>query len=286
MGRDIAPDERIELETERSYTDRKGPDRENKEPRSRAPQAIQERGYTYQISPAELDTMREIGRFRTIAIEDLRRTLYRGDASQMREELRSLRDQGLLQLKAARTRNGREKLPVVVLTKIGKTIVARERADDSGQKFYAGFVKPGEVAHDAAIYRMYQAEAAKIERAGGKIRRVVLDYELKHKIYSVLAKARALPPAEYAKKQAEVAKENGLIVVKGKIPLPDLRIEYETREGEQARVNLEVATQHYHGGALAAKAEAGFKMYAVDGSGGHLSKVLDDHDIVAEILSL
>jgi len=286
MGRDIAPDERIELQTERSSTDRKEPDRETKDPPSRTPRAIQERGYTYQISPADLETMREIGRFRTVAIEDLRRTLYQGDAGQIREDLRSLRDQGLVQLKAARTRSGRGKLPVVVLTKIGRTIVARERADNSGQKLYAGFVKPGEVAHDAAIYRMYQAEARKIERAGGMIRRVVLDYELKHKIYSVLAKARALPPAEYAKKQAEVARENGLTVVKGKIPLPDLRIEYETREGEQARVNLEVATQHYHGGALAAKAEAGFKMYAADGSAARLSKVLDEHDIVAEILSL
>ena len=60
----------------------------------------------------------------------------------------------------------------------------------SGQKLYAGFVKPGEVAHDAAIYRMYQAEAARIEKAGGKIRRVILDYELKQKVYSPLAKAK------------------------------------------------------------------------------------------------
>ena len=33
---------------------------------------------------------------------------------------------------------------------------------------------------------MYQAEAARIEREGGKVRRVVLDYELKRKVFSKL----------------------------------------------------------------------------------------------------
>jgi hypothetical protein len=40
-------------------------------------------------------------------------------------------------------------------------------------------VKPQEVAHDAALYLMFQAEAAEIEKRGGTICRVVLDYELK-----------------------------------------------------------------------------------------------------------
>jgi hypothetical protein len=286
MGRDIEPDVRNDLPAGRSHPDRQDQDRESTEPLSRTPRPVQDRGYTYQISPAEIEAMREIGRFRTVAIEDLCRHFYRADQGQMREELRSLRDQGLVQLRTARMRAGRGKLPVVVLTKTGKAIVARERAESSGQRLYAGFVKPNEVAHDAAIYRMYQAEATRIRKVGGRIRRVILDYELKQKIYSVLAKSKALPQAEYARKQAEVAKENGLTVVQGKIPLPDLRIEYETQDGDQARVNLELATHHYHGSALAAKAEAGFKMYAADGSGARLSRVLEERDVIAEILSL
>ena len=83
-----------------------------------------------------------------------------------------------------------------------------------------------------------------------------------------------------------MARENGLTVVDGKIPLPDLRIEYETPTGELAHVNLELATEHYHGAALEAKAEAGFKMYAADGSESRLSRVLEERDIIAEILSL
>ena len=67
-----------------------------------------------------------------------------------------------------------------------------------------------------------------------------------------------MPALEYARLQAEIAARNGLPVLKGKIQLPDLRIEYETADGNPARVDLELATHHYHGSHLAAKAAAGF----------------------------
>ena len=107
-------------------------------------------------------------------------------------------------------------------------------------------VKPKAVRHDAAIYRMYHAEKEKIERSGGRVRRVVLDYELKRAAYSPLAKAKALAPIEYARKQHEVAQQNSLTVIGGKILLPDLRIEYETATGDLSHVDLEMTTTHYH----------------------------------------
>ena len=69
---------------------------------------------------------------------------------------------------------------------------------------------------------------------------------------------------QLSKKQAreEIAQEHGLKVVNGKIPLPDLRIEYETRDHEQARVDLELATRDYRGQHLAEKGKAGFSIYA------------------------
>ena len=72
----------------------------------------------------------------------------------------------------------------------------------------------------------------------------------------------------------------------GKILLPDLRIEYETREGEIARVDLELVTDHYKPGQLHDKARAGFRMYrmAQDRSGS--SAVWEDRELTAEILSL
>ena len=122
---------------------------------------------------------------------------------------------------------------------------------------------------------MYQAEAARIMKEQGRVRRVVLDYEFKKRVYSPLAKARGLPPEEYRKLQDEVARDNGLVVVDGKILLPDLRIEYET-----------LATDHYKPGQLRDKARAGFRIYrmAQDRSGS--SAVWEDRELTAEILSL
>ena len=252
----------------------------------REPDVVRLRGHMYRVSQQELETMHDVGRFRTIAIDDLARHNYRGKTAALQEHLRSLRAQGLVQARTLWNGPKSERLRVVVLTKLGKELLRLRRQGDPSQALYAGLVKPAEVRHDAAIYRMFQAEKLKIERSGGRIRRVVLDYELKQKVYSVLAKLRALPPLQYAKRQAEVARQNGLTVVQGKVPLPDLRIEYETPEGEHAQVDLELTTGHYHGPALQAKAQAGFKMYADQGSGSRLSRVLEDRDITVAILSL
>jgi hypothetical protein len=192
---------------------------------SREPRTITGRTYAYCLSSAGLETMRG-----TVAIDDLARIRYQGNVGQMRQDLPTLADQGLIRCRTAWTRANREKLAVVVLTQRGKEVLERHFSKGTSQQLYAGFVKPAEVAHDAAIYRMYQAEAGRIVAGGGHIRRVVLDYELKQKVYSPLAKARVLGAPEYARRQAEVASQNGLIVINGKIPLPDLRIEYETSE--------------------------------------------------------
>ena len=74
--------------------------------------------------------------------------------------------------------------------------------------------------------------------------------------------------------------------MRGKIPLPDLPIEYETREGEMARADLELATEHYRGRNLAEKARAGFPIYAHAQDAAALRRVLDQRELTAEILSL
>ena len=283
MDRDIDPQDRkhAELEPARSVT----APRPEESGASRQHALVRMRGHVYRTSPAERETLHDIGRFRTVTLADLALHRYQGEAARMQQDLRSLRAQGLIQTRTVWSGPKSEKLAVVALTKQGKELLER-RSLPSEQALYAGFVKPAEVRHDAAIYRMYQAEKQKIEQAGGRLRRVVLDYELKQKVYSPLAKARRLPPLDYARHQAEVAQQNGLTVIEGKIPLPDLRVEYETPAGDLAHVDLELATGHYHGPALQAKAEAGFKMYAVDGSASKLSRVLEEREITASILSL
>src|SRR6202008_2637323 len=107
--------------------------------------------------------------------------------------------------------------------------------------------------------RMYYSAGSKIEQQGGRNLRVILDYELKKRVYRDLAKLG--PQRESTGKKKEIAEKHGLQLVRGKIPLPDLRIEYETQEGEMARVDLELATGHYPGGPLAEKMVAVFSGY-------------------------
>jgi hypothetical protein len=254
---------------------------------------IRLRGMFYRLTPSELGTLRDVGRFRTVAVNDLARVRYAGQLTEMRRDFKSLRAQGLMRWRTVWTGPRREALDVLVLTKLGRELLERQASIRSeagtpagAQAVYAGFVKANEVRHDAAIYRMFQAERERIERAGGQVRRVVLDYELKRNVYAPLAKARHLSPAEYARRQAEVARQNGLVVVAGKIPLPDLRVEYVDQEGELARVDLELATGHYHAPALRAKAAAGFKFYAPADSRARLTRVLEERDITVAILSL
>ena len=85
---------------------------------------------------------------------------------------------------------------------------------------------------------MYYSAAGKIERQGGRNLRVILDYELKKRVYHDIAKLGSA--SRIAARKKEIAERHGLQLVRGKIPLPDLRIEYETRDGEMARVDLEL----------------------------------------------
>ena len=75
-------------------------------------------------------------------------------------------------------------------------------------------------------------------------------------------------------------------MVDGTIQIPDLRLEYETREGSVARVDLELATEHYKPSQVAAKAQAGFTIYAPASQTGRLSAALEERGVIAEILSL
>jgi hypothetical protein len=245
------------------------------------------------LTESERAAMRTVGRFRAVLLEDLIMIQYRGYDSQWKAEFAKLSAQNLVETRSvvitthdrdhqSRTRT----LQVAVLTKAGKDLLRRydKETREAGQALYAGFVKPREIAHDSAIYRMYQAEATHIEKAGGRVKRVILDFELKKKAYSPLAKARRVSLEEYTRKQREIADQFGLKVVDGKIRLPDLRIEYEKANGEVARVDLELATEHYRGDHMAAKEGAGFKIYADSQSfppGGSYgrSSVLDDHEI-------
>jgi hypothetical protein len=225
----------------------------------------------YRISKAEQALLTTVGTFRAVAAADLLTYQYAANHRQFGQDLRSLKGQRLVRMHRLMVGGDVEVLEILVLTREAKALLAFVGSEDGRQVFYAGLVKPQEVAHDAAIFRMYEAEAAQIKRRGGVVRGVVLDYELKKSVYTALAKARSLPRLDYAKRQREIAQANGLQVVGGRIPLPDLRLEYETAEGDLTKVDLELATHHYHGAYALEKARAGFKLYADGASAARLN---------------
>jgi hypothetical protein len=84
----------------------------------------------------------------------------------------------------------------------------------------------------------------------------------------------------------EVAERYGLRAVHGRIPIPDMQIEYEMPEQGIARVNLELTTGDYRPRQLAEKARAGFTMYSHGDDASRVHRILNDRELTAEILSL
>jgi hypothetical protein len=64
-----------------------------------------------------------------------------------------------------------------------------------------------------------------------------------------------------------------------------MRVEYDTRERTPARVDLELATEHYKGSQVAAKA-VGFTIYAPASQTDRLSAGIEGRGLITEILSL
>jgi len=232
----------------------------------------------YELTESEIRTIVELGKFRAIATQNLGEHAYGKNQERANREVRKLVRQDLVGkgIFEGPEANPRE---LLTLTKRGHRLLRRNRLAPEGQATYSGFVKPREANHDADLYLVYQKEAERIEAQGGRDLRVILDYELKRRLNRDFAKLGAAA-------REEIAELHGLEVVRDKIPVPDLRIEYETRDGEMARVDLELVTEHYRGRHVAEKVRAGFSLYTPHGEADRLRRVLDERELTAEILSL
>jgi hypothetical protein len=142
-------------------------------------------------------------------------------------------------------------------------------------------VKSAEIRHDIGIYQMYQRERAEIEAAGGRVTRVVMDFEIKKHLMSELNK-RGEGVRDRGRKAA-IAARHDIQIVNGRFVIPDLRVEYETRGGEHERVDLELATGDYKPAQIAAKKAAGLKIYGPDSTSGGTPWEPDDAAAVISI---
>jgi hypothetical protein len=278
-------------EIERSSRGPSSIERPNREPRCFRPgnsdrfRAIfRNRDREYSLRESEIQALIDIGRFRVVPTNDLASFGYQGDRSRMENDLQNLRRQGLVEQRDIEGHDGQSK-NVLALTRDAHKLLSRQNWIPDGQAIYHGFVKPKEVRHDADLYRLYQQVAHEIESSGGKVRRVVLDYELKRELYRKLAR---LDPdqKDCAFRRIDIAGEFYLHPVNDKIPVPDLRIEYEDECRNLERLDLEIATRDYRPQGLAEKAKAGFHLFARRQDHPRLRRVLDSHQVTARIFAL
>ena len=241
------------------------------------------RNREYPLRESEVQTLIEIGKFRVVPVDDLAQLRYTSDRARMENDVQNLRRQGLIEQHSIEGHDGRSK-NVLAITRDAHKLLTRQNRIPEGQAIYHGLAKPKEVRHDADLYRLYHNVAEEIEQSGGKVRRVVLDYELKQELYSKLSQVD--PDKNLAYERIRIANEYDLTVVNDKIPIPDLRIEYEDECRELRRLDLEIATRDYRARGLAEKAKAGFHLFARQQDHPKLRRILDTHEITARIFAL
>jgi hypothetical protein len=269
---------------------RTGPDRERQQHSSqsrngydRSRTIYRGRNRDYSLRESEVQTLTDLGKFRMVPADDLARLAYRGDRSRMESDLSNLRRQGLIEERRIEGHSSYS-TKVLTLTKDAHRLLARAQLVSNRQVLYHGLVKPKEARHDADLYRLYHKVSREIDDVGGKVRRVILDYQLKQELYRKLS--RVDPNKDLAYERIRVANEYDLKVVNDKIPVPDLRIEYEDECRELRRLDLEIATRDYRPQGLAEKAKAGFHLFARQQDHPKLRRVLDTQEITARIFAL
>ena len=227
---------------------------------------------TFELRGSEVRTLATVGAFRVVPVDDLRDERGR-PADPWRGDLDRLRTSGLVRTVAPLSRSGHQRTSVIALTRRGRALLENHRrpGHDARQTFYADIVKPRELAHDAQLFRAYVRAAERLRNEGARVRRVVLDYELKRQYQSFLQERnrdRADSDGRPTRSREEIrlwADEHQLPTVDGRVQFPDFRIEYERRDGRRDVEDVEVMTPHYRGAHAAAKGRAGFTRFRSGG---------------------
>jgi hypothetical protein len=219
------------------------------------------------VTGREGDALATIAAFRVVQVSDVREMLDHARRGRpVPKRLEHLQASGLLE----RIPLERRDEDVVVLTNRGRDLLEanrREHAGEPRQVFYAGFKKPRELTHDAQVYRACRDAEAQIRGQDGRVRRVVLDYELKREYQQFLQernRGRADSTGRPGRTPEEIAawaKDHDLPCDGNRVRFPDARIEFEDRDRQEQHRDIEVVTPHYRGAHAAAVARSGFQSY-------------------------
>jgi hypothetical protein len=253
-------------------------------PRGPEREIVRERKRAYELNGRESSALATIAAFRVVQVRDVEGMLDDGRGGRSAQEsLDHLQMSGLLDRIPLERRDD-----VVLLTDRGRDLLEanrREHAGEPRQAFYAGLKRPRELTHDAQGYRAFRGVEAQIRDQGGRVRRVVLDYELKREYQQFLQERnRGRPdstgrPDRTPEEIAAWAKDHDLPYERSRVRFPDARIEFEDRNRQEQHRDIEVVTPHYRGAHAAAVARSGFQSYAgglrLKTSGRHGGRGLD-----------
>ena len=248
-------------------------------PQGPSRERVQARERVVELRVSEVRILTTVGAFRVVPATDLRQTDDR-QADARRGDLRHLREAGLIRTMPYVV--GRTRTTLVTLTERGREVLETARREPDRQPvqaFYVGIAKPRELAHDARLYQAYLRAAQRLIERGARIRRVVLDDELKREYQHFLQASNrgrhdsTGRPDRGAHEIEQWAHRHHLPVNDGHVQFPDVRIEYDERDGRRAVEDVEVMTPHYRGAHAAAKANSGFTQYHAVGArlGGNQS---------------
>jgi hypothetical protein len=236
-------------------------------PRGRERRPVRDRDRVYEIDGTESRILATVGAFRVVSESHL----HAGCEDTHRAQ-RHLEQEGLLRTSPLSSDDR-----AVVLTDRGRDLLdanRHERHDRSWeprQAFYAGLRRPRELTHDSKVYRAYLRSEERLREQGGRVDRVVLDYELKRDYQRFLHERNRGKkdcdgrPDREPEEIALWAREHDLPYEDGHVHFPDARIEYEDRDGRSRHEDIEIVTGHYRGAHAGAVARSGFSCYRAIG---------------------
>jgi hypothetical protein len=235
-------------------------------PRGRERGPVLERDRVYEINGTESRMLATVGAFRVVSESDLH-----DGRDVTRKAQRHLEREGLLHTSPLSSDDR-----AVILTERGRNLLEanrhrQERSCEPRQTFYAGLRKPRELTHDLKVYRAYLRAEERVCEKGGRVNRVVLDYELKRDYQRFLHERNRGRkdcdgrPDREPEEIARWAREHDLPYEDGHVHFPDARIKYEDRDGRSRHEDIEIVTCHYRGAHAGAVARSGFSCYRAIG---------------------
>jgi hypothetical protein len=221
-----------------------------------------ERVGDYSLRGSESRVLATVGAFRAVPKEEL----LDGCIATERD-LDKLRQEGLIATTPFLA--GKRRTTVVTLTDRGLELLESQRhvpEDGARQQFYAGVSRPKELGHDIRLYSAYLDARSRMTAECSRIRRVVLEQELKTNYQRFLQEPnrrrwKSGGGGRDVNAISDWASSHGLPVIEDSVRFPDVRIEYERPDGTLAREDLEIVTEHYRGSHASRTQSAGFRCY-------------------------